>query len=57
MTDFERMNYENVEVIQMHDFSGRRTQKLYYDYVNHTYEIVNDNPRYDYYEGTNEDYE
>jgi hypothetical protein len=57
MTRYRKLNYENAEVIQLHDLYGRKTQKIYIDYYNNTYEIINDNPRYDYYEDKNEDYE
>jgi hypothetical protein len=57
MTRYRKLNYENAEVIQLHDLYGRKTQKIYIDYNNNTYKIINDNPRYDYYEDKNEDYE
>lgn len=57
MTRYRKLNYENAEVIQLHDLYGRKIQKIYIDYYNNTYEIINDNPRYDYYEDKIEDYE
>lgn len=50
-------NYDDMVTTNVYDMNGVKIGTLYFDEYNQTYFVSAESKTYDYYEGTNEDFE